>query len=242
MDDHAGVSVSEPAVQGVQFVVSSVHWTSGWWAVGVGRMDANQRRQFDSGAGTDEVVLLDYAKHQRRLLPRLAQVYAQFFSHDELLRKFDGVFSGRTDTPDEREDLETLAAALKPLSTWNALDTIQESREACGGQGFLAENRMVDLHRDLDVYVTFEGDNNVLLQLVGKRLLGDFAKQFKGADAATLARFAVGHTPEVAARHYADLPSLRPLHEATVADAFRDAVVAAMPTILGGPPRTAGAT
>lgn len=47
-----------------------------------------------------------------------------------------------------------------------------------------------------------------------------------------IARFAVGHTPEVAARHYADLPSLRPLHEATVADAFRDAVIAAMPTIL----------
>lgn len=155
---------------------------------------ANQRRQFDSGAGTDEVVLLDYGKHQRRLLPLLAQNYAQFFSHDELLKKFDGVFSGRADTPDEREDLETLAAALKPLSTWNALDTIQEAREACGGSGFLAENRMVGLHQDLDVYVTFEGDNNVLLQLVGKRLLSDYAKQFKGADAATLARFAVGQT------------------------------------------------
>ncbi|HEY6801339.1 MAG TPA: acyl-CoA dehydrogenase family protein, partial [Agromyces sp.] len=77
---------------------------------------ANQRRQFDSGTGTDEVVLLDYGKHQRRLLPLLAQNYAQFFAHDELLKKFDGVFSGRTDTPDEREDLETLAAALKPLS------------------------------------------------------------------------------------------------------------------------------
>lgn len=47
-----------------------------------------------------------------------------------------------------------------------------------------------------------------------------------------IARFAVGHTPEVAARHYADLPSLRPLHEATVADAFRDVVAAAVPTIL----------
>lgn len=47
-----------------------------------------------------------------------------------------------------------------------------------------------------------------------------------------MARFAVGHTREVAARHYADLPSLRPLHEATVADAFREAVAAAMPTIL----------
>ena len=155
---------------------------------------ANQRRQFDSGAGTDEVVLLDYGKHQRRLLPRLAQVYAQFFAGDELLRTFDGVFSGRADTPAERENLETLAAALKPLSTWNALDTIQECREACGGAGFLAENRLVGLHHDLDVYVTFEGDNNVLLQLVGKRLLSDYAKQFKGADAAKLASFAARQT------------------------------------------------
>jgi acyl-CoA oxidase len=155
---------------------------------------ANQRRQFDSGAGTDEVVLLDYGKHQRRLLPRLAQVYAQFFANDELLRKFDGVFGGTTDTPEEREDLETLAAALKPLSTWNALDTIQECREACGGSGFLAENRLVGLHQDLDVYVTFEGDNNVLLQLVGKRLLSDYARQFKGADAAKLAGFAARQT------------------------------------------------
>ncbi len=155
---------------------------------------ANQRRQFDSGAGTDEVVLLDYAKHQRRLLPYLAQTYAQFFAHDELLQKFDGVFSGAHDTPDEREDLETLAAALKPLSTWNALAAIQECREACGGAGFLAENRLTELHHDLDVYVTFEGDNNVLLQLVGKRLLSDFAKQFKKADAAALAKYAVGQT------------------------------------------------
>ncbi len=157
---------------------------------------ANQRRQFDSGIGTDEVVLLDYGKHQRRLLPRLAQVYAQFCAGDELVRAFDDVFSGRDDTPAAREDLETLAASLKPLSTWNALDTIQECREACGGAGFMAENRLVGLHHDLDVYVTFEGDNNVLLQLVGKRLLSDYAKRFKTKDAAALARFAVGQTAD----------------------------------------------
>lgn len=155
---------------------------------------ANQRRQFDSGTGEGEVMLLDYGKHQRRLLPLVARTYAQFFAHDELLQKFDSVFSGRGDTPAAREDLETLAAALKPLSTWNALETIQEAREACGGAGFLAENRLVGLHHDLDVYVTFEGDNNVLLQLVGKRLLADFAKQFRGADAARLAKYAVGQT------------------------------------------------
>lgn len=47
-----------------------------------------------------------------------------------------------------------------------------------------------------------------------------------------MTRFAVGHTREVAAQRYADLPSLRPLHEKAVADAFREAVAAAMPTIL----------
>ncbi|MGV2984834.1 acyl-CoA dehydrogenase [Microbacterium sp. AGC85] len=154
---------------------------------------ATQRRQFD-GADGQEVVLLDYGKHQRRLLPRLATTYAQIFAHDEFLQKFDGVFSGRTDTPDDREDLETLAAALKPLSTWHALDTLQEAREACGGAGYMFENRLVGLRQDLDIYVTFEGDNNILLQLVGKRLLTDFAKQFKDKDAAALAKYAVGQT------------------------------------------------
>ena len=154
---------------------------------------ATERRQFD-GANGEEVVLLDYGKHQRRLLPRLATTYALIFAHDEFLRKFDGVFSGRTDTPADREDLETLAAALKPLSTWHALDTLQEAREACGGAGFMFENRLVGLRADLDIYVTFEGDNNVLLQLVGKRLLTDYANQFRGKDAAALAKFAVGQT------------------------------------------------
>ncbi|MFT4158220.1 MAG: acyl-CoA dehydrogenase [Microbacterium sp.] len=154
---------------------------------------ATERRQFDGPDG-QEVVLLDYGKHQRRLLPRLATTYAQIFAHDEFLQKFDGVFSGRTDTPDDREDLETLAAALKPLSTWHALDTLQEAREACGGAGFMFENRLVGLRADLDIYVTFEGDNNVLLQLVGKRLLTDYAKQFAGKDAAALAKLVASQT------------------------------------------------
>ncbi|GAB3615458.1 acyl-CoA dehydrogenase [Okibacterium endophyticum] len=151
----------------------------------------NQRRQFTAGSDTDEEVLLDYQRHQRRLLPRLAQTYAQTFAHDELLVKFDEVFSGTNDTDENRQDLETLAAALKPLSTWHALDTLQECREATGGAGFLTENRLTSLRADLDVYVTFEGDNNVLLQLVAKRLLTDYSKKFTGADAGALARYVV---------------------------------------------------
>ncbi|GAA3406529.1 MULTISPECIES: acyl-CoA dehydrogenase family protein [Pseudarthrobacter] len=153
---------------------------------------ATERRQFNASSHTDEEVLLDYQRHQRRLFTRLATTYAAGFAHEQLLEKFDDVFSGAHDTDEDRQDLETLAAALKALSTWHALDTLQECREACGGAGFLIENRFASLRADLDVYATFEGDNTVLLQLVAKRLLADYAKEFRNVDFGVMARYVVG--------------------------------------------------
>jgi len=159
---------------------------------------ATQRRQFTAGSDTDEEVLLDYQRHQRRLLTRLATTYAMSFAHERFLEKFDDVFSGAHDTDADRQDLETLAAALKPLSTWAALDILQEAREACGGAGFLAENRLTQLRADLDIYVTFEGDNNVLLQLVAKRLLTDYSKKFAHLDAGAMAAFVADQVGDAA--------------------------------------------
>src|SRR5690606_22153104 len=131
----------------------------------------DQRRQFTGADEHEEVVLLDYQRHQRRLLPLLARTYAAGFAQQQLLERYHEVFSGEHDDDASRQDLETMAAALKPTTTGRALDARQESREACGGAGYMAENRLVSWRRDFDVYVTLEGDNNVLLQLVGKRLL-----------------------------------------------------------------------
>ena len=158
----------------------------------------SQRRQFTAASDTDEEVILDYQRHQRRLLPRLATTYAMSFAHEVFLDKFDGVFSGAHDTDADRQDLETIAAALKPLSTWAALDILQESREACGGNGFLVENRLTSLRADLDIYATFEGDNNVLLQLVAKRLLTDYSRKFAHADAGALAHYVADQVNEAA--------------------------------------------
>ncbi|WGD37836.1 acyl-CoA dehydrogenase [Lysinibacter sp. HNR] len=149
----------------------------------------SQRRQFTVTEGGEERVILDYQRHQRRLIPKLAETFAVTFAHERLLRKFDEVFSGADDSDANREELETLAAVLKSLSTWAALDTLQECREACGGAGFLAENRLTGLRADLDIYVTFEGDNNVLLQLVAKRLLSDYSSKFRNADFGVMARY-----------------------------------------------------
>jgi acyl-CoA oxidase len=155
------------------------------------------RKQFPGPDG-EEKTLLDYQRHQRRLLPLIARTYAQAFTHQELLQQFHVVFTGENDTDDTRQDLETVAAAAKALSTWYALDTIQQAREACGGQGFMAEHRLTGLRADLDIYATFEGDNNVLLQLVAKRLLGDYAKAFKSPDFGTLAQYVAGQVGEIA--------------------------------------------
>ena len=43
---------------------------------------------------------------------------------------------------------------------------LQECREACGGQGLKTDNRVGALKAEYDVQLTFEGDNNVLMQQV----------------------------------------------------------------------------
>src|SRR5690606_20387497 len=79
-----------------------------------------------------------------------------------------------------------------------ALEILQEAREACGGAGFMDENRLTQMRADLDIYATFEGDNNVLLQLVDKRLLNDYSKKFKNADAGAMAQYVAGQVGEAA--------------------------------------------
>jgi len=77
-----------------------------------------------------------------------------------------------------QRELESRAAGLKVAQTWHATHTIQMCREACGGAGYLQENRLPHLKADTDVFTTFEGDNTVLLQLVAKGLLTGYRDAF----------------------------------------------------------------
>jgi len=76
------------------------------------------------------------------------------------------------------QEIEALAAGLKSFATWNTTATLQECREACGGKGYLSENRIDAMKADTDIYTTFEGDNTVLLQLVAKSRLTEFKQEF----------------------------------------------------------------
>jgi acyl-CoA oxidase len=151
-----------------------------------------RRRQFAATDPDQEQVLLDYGMHQRRLLPLLAHTYALHFSQEVLVSRLHDVLSGVTTDEKSRRELESRAAGTKALGTWHATRTIQECREACGGAGYLAVNRFAALKADTDVFTTFEGDNHVLLQLVAKGLLTDYAGEFEDLDQLGMARFVAG--------------------------------------------------
>ncbi|WLS43499.1 acyl-CoA dehydrogenase [Micromonospora profundi] len=141
------------------------------------------RRQFGTPDSDREVLLNDYLAHQRKLLPALATTYALHFAQAELVAALHEVqgSDGPVDEHRQRE-LESRAAGLKAAQTWHATRTIQTCREACGGAGYLAENRLPSLKADIDVFTTFEGDNTVLLQLVAKGLLTGYRDEFGSLD------------------------------------------------------------
>jgi acyl-CoA oxidase len=151
---------------------------------------ALQRRQFEAPGDDKEVVIMDYLVHQRRLLPLIAESYALQFAQNELVAKCHDLQTADDPDPEEQRELEARAAGLKAANTWHATRAIQEAREACGGAGYMAENRLIALKADTDVFTTFEGDNHVLTQLVAKQLLTEYADDVKSMSPVEWVRFA----------------------------------------------------
>lgn len=148
------------------------------------------RRQFADPDSGIETLLLDYRMHQRRLLPLVARSYALAFAQNDLVSRMHRVQTGADTEQQAQRALETRAAGFKVAQTRHATRAIQECREACGGAGYLTENRLVTLKADTDVFTTFEGDNLVLTQLVAKDLLTAYADEVRDLDALGWVRFA----------------------------------------------------
>jgi acyl-CoA oxidase len=160
---------------------------------------ALQRRQFsapDEDSAEGEVLIMDYLVHQRRLFPLIARSYALQFAQNELVAKCHDLQTSDAPDAEEQRELESRAAGLKAANTWHASKAIQEAREACGGAGYMADNRLIALRADTDVFTTFEGDNHVLIQLVAKELLTAYADDIKGMSPVEWVLFAANFAGE----------------------------------------------
>ncbi|KAJ7546644.1 hypothetical protein O6H91_08G048700 [Diphasiastrum complanatum] len=126
------------------------------------------RRAFSLSPNEPEVLLLDYPSHQRRLLPLLAKTYVMSCAANDLKK----IYVKRT--PSDSKIIHVLSSSYKAMFTWHNIRTLQECREACGGQGLKTDNKIGQLKAEFDVQLTFEGDNNVLMQQVSKALIAEY--------------------------------------------------------------------
>lgn len=128
---------------------------------------ALSRRAFGE-SGKEETRLLDYQLHQYRLLPALAGTICLQLIHNKLKKRWHSGETGK--------ELHVWSSGFKAAITWFAIKTLQEAREACGGQGYKTENRIGELKNSHDVALTYEGDNHILMQAVTKLMLGEFLR------------------------------------------------------------------
>jgi acyl-CoA oxidase len=154
-----------------------------------------RRRQFGP-PGEEEVAILDYRTHQRRLMPLLARTYALHFAQQALTDKFDAIFSAQQPVDRERRELESFAASMKATASWHATAAIQTARECCGGAGYMSVNRLAALKADTDVFTTFEGDNTVLMLLAARGVMTDYKDHFGELDPREMVTFLAGQVVE----------------------------------------------
>lgn len=67
--------------------------------------------------------------------------------------------------------LHRLLSALKVYLTWDSLHGMEECRQVCGGHGFLAYSGISSEELFYSAAVTFEGENAMMSQQVGRGLL-----------------------------------------------------------------------
>ncbi|KAJ8965096.1 hypothetical protein NQ314_004384 [Rhamnusium bicolor] len=139
------------------------------------------RKQFaPNGEGNNnnnELPIIEYQLHQWRLFPHMAaaavlRVFVNGFTDTYLTVVDKSTTSTELENLSEMvSEVHVLVSSAKALMTWSCRDATQECREACGGHGFLKAARLGDLRSIIDPCVTYEGDNNVLVQQTSNWLL-----------------------------------------------------------------------
>jgi acyl-CoA oxidase len=138
------------------------------------------RRQF----GNDiykELPILEYPSVRNRLLPLLSYALIPFFA----CRKISNLWFQNSHLilePSNKvmKELHGLISVLKPLTTQWTVEILNESRKALGGLGYSWYAEIPKMLADLHILVTWEGDNNVLIQQASKFVLKGVQKHAQG--------------------------------------------------------------
>ncbi|XP_015718175.1 peroxisomal acyl-coenzyme A oxidase 3 isoform X2 [Coturnix japonica] len=175
-DDKERFSAALGSLSTGRILITAVSTTNLKLALSIAIRFSATRHQFGP-TDEEEIPVIEYQTQQWRLLPYLAAAYALDHFSKSLFENFVEFYAGLlTRQRSQRQadlgrEIHALSAASKPLSSWTAQQAAQECREACGGHGYLAMNRLGEIRNDNDPNCTYEGDNNVLLQQTSNYLM-----------------------------------------------------------------------
>jgi len=144
---------------------------------------AGARHQFGPD-GVVEVPLISYPMHRRRLLSHASRLFVAKALVDRIGESAEATFRPY-ELDANRKALHALSCMAKAFGCWEAFAAAQEARECCGGHAFAAVSQIGMIRNDLDVTLTFAGDNSLLaLEVVRFRLKQvkewPLVKQLKG--------------------------------------------------------------
>jgi acyl-CoA oxidase len=128
-----------------------------------------------------ESQVISYSSVQHRLMPLLATAYALIVAGEGLYGQFNQLME-QLETNDATllPELHATSCALKSWSTRRSTDGIEECRKAMGGHGFSIFSGVSELFATFVPSNTYEGDNFVLAQQVGRFLLKQLQQVIKG--------------------------------------------------------------
>ncbi|CAN3360583.1 acyl-coenzyme A oxidase 3 [Diutina catenulata] len=151
------------------------------------------RRQFPKhGHSSEEMQIIDYSLHQRRLFPFLSAAYVASAAMVKIAQVIKDIMNNIDKAVAEGNmpalgksinDLKQLfidSGSMKSNLTWMTSWCIDECRQACGGHGYSGYNGFGKAFTDWSVQTTWEGDNNILGVHVGKAILRQAAAVQKG--------------------------------------------------------------
>ena len=165
------------ALSGGRLLVSYTSSLGGIALSTIGLRYLSTRKQFGAKKYQEET-LINYPLVQSKLFPFLATSFVGAKVTEIIYHKW--LNEDVSDLKNKRiKELHAVSSFLKAYNSWKGIEGYSVIRELCGGHGYSADSKIGSMIQDMNIQVTWEGANDVLIQQTAKFVMTAFGKYVK---------------------------------------------------------------